>query len=77
MGSLPLLQGIFPAQESNWGLLHGRQILCHLSQQGSSDVCICIAKSLRCTLETNSVLLINYVLIKIKIKKYLEGWDGV
>ena len=27
VGSLSLLQGIFPTQESNWGLLHCRQIL--------------------------------------------------
>ena len=27
VGSLSLLQRIFPAQESNWGLLHCRQIL--------------------------------------------------
>ena len=30
-GSLSLLQGIFPAQESNWCLLHCRQILYQLS----------------------------------------------
>ena len=35
MGSLSLLQGIFPTQESNWGLLHCRQILCQLIYQGS------------------------------------------
>ena len=35
VGSLSLLQGIFPNQESNRGLLHCRQILCHLSHQGS------------------------------------------
>ena len=33
MGSLPLLQGIFLTQESNWGLLHCRQILYRLSYQ--------------------------------------------
>ena len=27
VGSLSLLQRIFPTQDSNWGLLHGRQIL--------------------------------------------------
>ena len=31
MGSLSLLQGIFPTQELNWGLLHGRWILYQLS----------------------------------------------
>ena len=35
VGSLFLLQGIFPAQGSNWGLLHCRQILYQLSYQGS------------------------------------------
>ena len=30
-----LLQGIFPTQESNPGLWHFRQILCHLSHQGN------------------------------------------
>ena len=33
-----LLQGIFPTQESNLGLLHCRQILYHLSYQGSPDM---------------------------------------
>ena len=35
MGSLSLLQQIFPTQESNRGLLHCRQILYQLSYQGS------------------------------------------
>ena len=34
MGSLSLLQGIFPTQESNQGLLHYKQILNQLSYQG-------------------------------------------
>ena len=34
MGSLSLLQQIFPTQESNWGLLHCRWILYQLSYQG-------------------------------------------
>ena len=33
VGNLSLLQGIFPTQESNWGLLHCRQILYQLSYQ--------------------------------------------
>ena len=36
VGSLSLLQWIFPTQESNQGLLHCRQILYQLSYQGSS-----------------------------------------
>ena len=35
VGSLFLLQGIFPTQESNRGLLHCRRILYQLSYQGS------------------------------------------
>ena len=35
VASLSLLQGIFPTQESNQGLLHCRQILYQLSYQGS------------------------------------------
>ena len=34
VGSLSLLQGIFPTQELNQGLLHCRQILYQLSHQG-------------------------------------------
>ena len=34
VGSLSLLQGIFPIQESNPGLLHCRQILYQLSHKG-------------------------------------------
>ena len=35
VGSLSLLQGIFPTQELNWGLLHCRPILYQLSYEGS------------------------------------------
>ena len=35
VGSLSLLQWIFPTQGSNWGLLHCRWILYQLSYQGS------------------------------------------
>ena len=35
MGSLSILQQIFPTQESNQGLMHCRQILYQLSYQGS------------------------------------------
>ena len=37
VGSVSLLQGIFPTQESNRGLLHCRWILCQLSYQGSPN----------------------------------------
>jgi len=38
MGSLSLLKRIFPAQESNWGLLHCRWILYQLSYQGRGKI---------------------------------------
>ena len=38
VGSLSLLQGIFPTQGSNPGLLHCRQILYQLSHQGSPGI---------------------------------------
>ena len=38
VGSLSLLQGIFPIQESNWCLLHCRWILYQLSYQGSPTI---------------------------------------
>ena len=38
MGSLSLLQGIFPTQGSNPGLPHCRRVLYHLSHQGSSRI---------------------------------------
>ena len=34
VGCHSLLQGNFPSQGLNWGLLHCRQILYHLSHQG-------------------------------------------
>ena len=39
VGSRSLLQGIFLTQELNLGLLHHRQILCHLSPQESPIIC--------------------------------------
>ena len=42
VGSLSLLQWIFPTQELNQGLLHCRQILYQLSYQGSLTWDICV-----------------------------------
>ena len=44
VGSLSLLQGIFPTQEMNWGLLHWRQFLYQLTYHGSPNkgVCVCV-----------------------------------
>ena len=38
VGSLSLLQGIFPTQGLNWGLLHCRWILYQLSHKGSPRI---------------------------------------
>ena len=38
VGNHPLLQGIFPTQGLNLGLLHFRQILYHLSHQGNPRI---------------------------------------
>ena len=40
VGCLFLLQGVFPTQESNLGLLHCRHIVYHLSLQGSPQTYI-------------------------------------
>ena len=37
VSNLSLLQWLFPTQESNWSLLHCRQILYKLSYQGFPD----------------------------------------
>ena len=41
LDSLSLLQGIFPTQGSNWGLLHCRRILYQPSYRGSPWNCLC------------------------------------
>ena len=38
VGSLPLLQGVFSTQESNWSLLQCRQIPYQLNYQGSQQL---------------------------------------
>ena len=45
VGSLSLLQGIFPTLWLNPGLPHGRQILYQLSHQGSPGILECVAYS--------------------------------
>ena len=42
-GSLSLLQGIFPTQESNPGILHRGQILYQLSHKGSPRILVWVA----------------------------------
>ena len=62
VGCYVLLQGIFPAQESNLSLPHCRQILYHLSHQESPRILEWVAYpfsrgSARSTLESNQGLL--------------------
>ena len=45
VGSCSLLQGIFPTQGSNPGLLHSRQILYHLNHQGSPNRSLAVINS--------------------------------
>ena len=56
-----LLQGIFPTQGRNSGLLHCRHILYPLSHKGSlkgrMETCLCMAESLHCLPETIQLLL--------------------
>ena len=66
VGSLPLLQGIFPTQGSNPGLLRCRQILYQLSHQGSP-------KQLNWLL----TLLGNFAYCCSVIKSCLSPWDPV
>ena len=48
VGSLSLLQGIFPTQGLNPGLLHCRQILYHLSRKGSPRILEWVAYPFSC-----------------------------
>ena len=59
VGSLSLLQAIFPTQESTWGLLHCRQILNQLSYLGSPSLCIPAYKY--ASVQFNSVQLLSRV----------------
>ena len=49
VGSLSILQGIFPFQESNRGLLHCRRILYQLSYQGNLWLLLLSTMFSRCT----------------------------
>ena len=67
LGSLSLLQWIFPTQESNWGLRHCRQILNQLSYQGSKHE-LCPSKKI-----CSSWNLKMYMISKIKVG-FLTMW---
>ena len=59
VGSLSLLQGIFPAQGSNPGLPHCRQTLYHLSHQGIPSISWSLLKSVSIEL----VMLSNHLVL--------------
>ena len=50
VGSLSLIQGNFPTQESKWGLLPCRQSLCQLSHQGRPGSLSLLSHYLSCFL---------------------------
>ena len=56
VGSLSLLQQIFPTQESNWDLLYCR-LFYQLSYQGSCIAATAVARASTCTLEGHDVSL--------------------
>ena len=59
MGSLSLLQGIFPTQESNPDLLHCRRILYQLSHQGTPRILVWVfSRQIFPTQESNWGLLL-------------------
>ena len=60
MGCHALLQGIFPIQESNWGLLYCGQILYQLSQQGIGIVLIALTFCGR--ISTRVIKLVSYTI---------------
>ena len=71
-GSLSLLQGIFPTQESNQGLLHCRKILCQLSHKGSPGVSIFPSKSTDFKLSVS-----NVVYFSLFVDEKTEPWDAL
>ena len=69
MGSLSLLQGMFPTQGSNPGLHHCRQILYQLSHKGSPIMVVYMAKYL-----TNKF--IAKIMLKASTNNYLDYTDS-
>ena len=57
VGSLSLLQGIFPTQGSNPGLPHGRWILYQLSHKGSPGILECSLTLLQRIFQTQELRL--------------------
>ena len=72
MGCHPLLQGIFPTQGRNLGLLHCRQILYRLSYQGS-PICVYICVYLFVHL---CLYLCMYLCVSACVSVYVRSWEG-
>ena len=91
VGSLPLLQETFPTQGSNWGLLHCRWVLYHLSHPGSplineSDVIIDITILLLANcknfdfyvyVDFQDLMIKNTLLVKSTIHSLLECFECI
>ena len=60
VGSLSLLQGIFPTQGSSPGLLHCRQILYQLSHKGSPK-CVYTVPNIKTDINTITLYIYNYL----------------
>ena len=70
VGCHALLQGMFPTQESNPGLLHGRRILYHLSHQGSPRILEWVAYPFsRGTFWTR-----NWISVSCIADRFLTSW---
>ena len=73
-GCHALLQGIFPTQESKWGLQHCGRILYQLSQQGVGIVLIAWAFCGR--ISTRVVNLVSYTIRLFVLSQLGLPWEG-
>ena len=73
MDSLSILQGIFPTQESNWGLMPCRQILYHLSYQGSQSQRRAMPNNVQTTLQLHSF----HMLARLCSKSFKLGFSSM
>ena len=62
VGSLSLLQGILPTQESNWSLPHCRRILYQLGYQGATSFCGILQWKFSCS-ASFKIIWISYALM--------------
>ena len=78
VGTLSLLQGIFPTKELNWGLLHCRWILYQLSYQGSPPFTLAPLKGKQLVRKlikhVEGLFERNYKTLMRKIKEELNKW---